>query len=95
MVGIYIWEVTIKPSYSTTWLLPELYLFWWEFFYKAYRLLTYQEFSYSSWISHIFFVNAVCYFQALYQALVLIKTFITSISEYVLFRLSFMDCYLH
>lgn len=46
---------------------------------------TYQKFSYSSWFYNVYVVNVVFYLQALYQALVLIWTLITSTSEYVLF----------
>lgn len=52
---------------------------------------SYQVFSYSIWVYNIYVVNVVFYFQALYQALVVIQTFKTFASEYVLFCLSLVD----
>lgn len=53
---------------------------------------SYQVFSYSSWFYNIYVVNVVFYFQALYQALsVVIQTFKTFTSAYVLFCLSLVD----
>jgi len=49
MFGIFVWEVSIKLSYSTIWLL--LYLFWREVISAKHvdYCFTYQGFFYSSW----------------------------------------------